>query len=118
MAESRPTPSSPSPDDMHWGISYLREDLQDVKQELRDFRKEVNERFSELRREVNEQIAELRREVNEQIAELRGEVNEQIADLRRELHRGLRHNLLTMIAIGGVYTGIIIAFIEYRLGTG
>ena len=26
---------------MHWGISYLREDLQDVRQELRDFRKEV-----------------------------------------------------------------------------
>ena len=23
------------PDDMHWGISYLREDLQDLRQEIR-----------------------------------------------------------------------------------
>mgnify|MGYP001165454444 CR=1 FL=1 len=39
MADTRSP--SPSPEDMHWGISYLREDLQDVRQDLRDFRKEV-----------------------------------------------------------------------------
>jgi hypothetical protein len=34
MAEST-TSSNPTPDDMHWGISYLREDIQDVRQEIR-----------------------------------------------------------------------------------
>ena len=33
MADS-PT-STNVPDDMHWGISYLREDLQDLRQEMR-----------------------------------------------------------------------------------
>ena len=33
---AQPTqPSAPSPDDMHWGISYLREDIQDLRQEIR-----------------------------------------------------------------------------------
>lgn len=99
MAETNPAPS-PSPDDMHWGISYLREDLQDVKHDLRDFRKEVQQQFADMRREFDDKIAELRME---------------LADLRKEMNQGLRHNLLTMIAIGGIYTGIIIAFIEYRL---
>jgi hypothetical protein len=34
MAEST-TSSNPTPDDMHWDISYLREDIQDVRQEIR-----------------------------------------------------------------------------------
>ena len=54
MAEPQSTP--PSPDDMHWGISYLREDLQDVRQDMRDFRKEVAQQFAENRKEVAQQL--------------------------------------------------------------
>ncbi len=54
MADTRSP--SPPPEDMHWGISYLREDLQDVKQDLRDFRKEVAQEFTELRREMAQQL--------------------------------------------------------------
>ena len=50
MAETQSP--SPSPEDMHWGISYLREDLQDVKQDLRDLRRE----FADLRKEVAQQL--------------------------------------------------------------
>ncbi len=35
MAQPPPHRETPSPDDMHWGISYLREDLQDVRQDIR-----------------------------------------------------------------------------------
>lgn len=34
MADTTPS-SQPPQDDMHWGISYLREDIQDLKQEIR-----------------------------------------------------------------------------------
>lgn len=34
MADATP-PSQPPQDDMHWGISYLREDIQDLRREIR-----------------------------------------------------------------------------------
>ena len=34
MAETPSTPN-PMPDDMHWGISYLREDIQDLRLGIR-----------------------------------------------------------------------------------
>ena len=98
MADSQS--SSPTPEDMHWGISYLREDLQEVKQDMRDFRKEVSQEFANIRREMAQQFAEQRKEVAQQ----------------------LRHNLMVMVGINGVFATIIIAFIvafiEYRLPGG
>jgi hypothetical protein len=51
MAEPRQpattsTPATTPTDDMHWGISYLREDLQDLRHELRDLRNQMETRFS------------------------------------------------------------------------
>ena len=83
---------TPPPEDMHWGISYLREDLQDVKQDMRDFRKEVAAEFVAVRGEV--------------------------ADLRREVAQQLRHNLMVTTGIVGVSSTIIIAFIQYKLPGG
>ena len=121
MAEPKPTPTSPPPEDMHWGISYLREDLQDVKQDMRDFRREVAQEFANVRKEFAQQFAEMRKEFGQQIAEqrretaeLRKEFAQQFADVRRDM----RHNLYAMIGISGVFATIIIAFIEYRLPAG
>ena len=101
MAESKPT--SPTPEDMHWGISYLREDLQDVKPNLRDFRKE---------------FADYRKEVAAEFANARQDFGEQLADLRRELRLDLRHNLMVTVGVSGLFAAIVIAFIEYRLPGG
>ena len=40
MTDPPKSTSLPS-DDMHWGISYLREDVQDVKHDVRDLRNYV-----------------------------------------------------------------------------
>lgn len=113
--------TSPPPEDMHGGISYLREDLRDVKQDLRDFRREVAQEFADVRREFAQQLGDLRGEVTQQLSEhcketgeLRKEVAQQIADVRRDL----RHNLYAMIGISGAFASIIIAFMEYRLPAG
>ncbi len=42
--------TAPTPEDMHWGISYLREDLQDIRHDTRDFRKEVAGEFADFRK--------------------------------------------------------------------
>ena len=44
MAEAKLKPT----EETYWGISYLREDLQDVKHDIRDFRLEMVERFKEV----------------------------------------------------------------------
>ena len=81
---------------MHWGISYLREDLQDVRRDMRDFRKEVAQEFANVRAEFAHQFAEHRRESALQ----------------------LRHNLMITTGIVGIFSALIIAFIQYKLPGG
>lgn len=42
MAET-PTSPNPPPEDMHWGISYLREDIQDLRQGVRALHDRVDQ---------------------------------------------------------------------------
>ena len=77
---------------MHWGISYLREDLQDVKQDMRDFRKEVTQQFADQRKEVAQQFEDVRLDI--------------------------RHNLIVTTGLIGLFATIVVAFIEYRLPGG
>ena len=61
MAESTGsgTPPSIPPEDMHWGFSYLREDIQDVRQEFRgqiqDLRSDIQGARQDMR-EMQKQI--------------------------------------------------------------
>ena len=105
---------SPPPEDMHWGISYLREDLQDVKHDVRDFRKEVAVEFSSFRTEVAQEFSNVRTE----FAEFRKEVAQQFAEHRREAAQQLRHNLMVTLGVVGIFATIIIAFIQYKLPGG
>ena len=45
MADNAPF-SNPAPDDMHWGISYLREDIQDLRQDMRALQGRIDSRFA------------------------------------------------------------------------
>ncbi len=91
------TPSpSPTPDDMHWGVSYLREDLQDLRQESRDFRKEVAAEF----------------------AKVRGDMATGFADLRKEMGQNTRNTILVVVGMMGVFSTVIIAFMRYGMPAG
>ena len=45
------TPSQPAPEDMNWAISYLREDIQDLRMEIRGQLQEVRHEAREFRQE-------------------------------------------------------------------
>ncbi len=45
--------SSPAPEDMHWGINYLREDLQDIRLDIREIRVEMQGRFAEMQKRMD-----------------------------------------------------------------
>ena len=92
MADSQ-TPSTPSsPDDMHWGFSFLREDLQDVKQEMRDFRKDMADQISGLSKDVAGQFKDVRSEI--------------------------RHSMIISMGYTTILLGLLAAFLQYRLPPG
>ena len=61
MADTpKPTPSSKPPEDFSWGISYLRVDIQDLRQEIRA----VHGRVDEMNRSSGERIDETNRRID------------------------------------------------------
>ena len=48
MVDVPPSTPSPSPEDMHWGISYLREDIQDLRQDVRAIHGRIDSKFAVL----------------------------------------------------------------------
>lgn len=56
MAEA-PASSNPPPDDMHWGISYLREDIQDLRQDVRAIHSRIDVVAENLTRRIDSRFA-------------------------------------------------------------
>ena len=48
MADVPPSTPTPPPEDMHWGISYLREDIQDLRQDVRAIHGRIDSKFAVL----------------------------------------------------------------------
>lgn len=80
MAEQQPHPIQPTESTL--ALSFLREDIQDVRQDVR----QTNERIDESRTEMSGRINELRIEMNTRIDELRTEMSGRINDLHTEMN--------------------------------
>lgn len=59
---------SPAPDELHWGIAYLREALQDLRQQVM----ETNRRIDETNRLLIEQIAKTNKRIDAQFIWIMG----------------------------------------------
>jgi hypothetical protein len=83
MTETSPTQSPPAnpPEDFHWGIAYLREDMQDMKRDMRELRQEMRQEISGLRQEMHQGIGDLRQEMRQEIGGLRQEMRQEIGSL-------------------------------------
>ena len=46
MTNQRDAPMTKDESHMHWGLTYLREDVQELRREVRDLTREMNARFS------------------------------------------------------------------------
>ena len=62
-----------------------------------------------------EQFTQVRGEMAEQSSLERQHTQAQFGELRAEMRRDNRHTLTAMITVTGILTGIIIAFLQYRL---
>ena len=64
---SSQTPRPQPPEELHWGISYLREDIQDLRQEMRDNTQEVRQEIQGVRQEMRDNTQEVRQEIREEV---------------------------------------------------
>lgn len=63
---SQPPKSQARPDEIHWGVAYLREDLQEVRQDMRHHREETQQQFQAAREETQQQFQAARKETQQQ----------------------------------------------------
>ena len=91
MASEQST--SPTPEDMHWGISYLREDLQDLRQEMRSVTARIDTMNTSLNTRIDSVAETLTRRIDSRFALL----------------------LTAMIAMNGVVIGAVFAILKLHL---
>ncbi|MFA6110692.1 MAG: hypothetical protein WDA75_18180 [Candidatus Latescibacterota bacterium] len=86
------TSRSQPPAELHWGIAYLREDIQDLRTEIRG---------------IHARIDGLRGETTAQIIGLRSEMTAQIDTLRAEVSSRFYWTMATMVTLAGVIAAAI-----------
>ena len=136
MTEKKPTPPSLSSDEIHWGVAYLREDLQDLRVEIRllhtridgtsaalgarmDERfdtqnariDELGVRFDERFDTQNARIDEFNRSLNDKIDEntrsLLARMDERFEILARRLDSRFLWMMTTMVALSGIIVAVL-----------
>jgi len=106
MAEQSSQPVPPTESTL--ALSFLREDIQDVRQDVR----QINERIDALRTEMSGRIDALRTEMSERIDALRTEMNERIDQTNGridELGKQLDSRYARLMATLITCTGILVA---------
>lgn len=111
MADAtRSTTSAPPPEDMHWAVSYLREDLQDIRSETRDLHKRIDNTGHELRQRIDDTTRELRERIDEVstvAAGERRELRQHIEALSTHLDSHFRWTMGGMIGIASLIVAMI-----------
>ena len=120
------TRATPKPEEMPWVISYLHDDIQDLRQDLRTQVGAVNNRIDETNRSLGEQIHEVNRslgdringtnnridEINRSLGDRIDETNRSLGEQIRALHKRMDTYFLWMMGTLVTITGVLIAVIK------
>ena len=77
--------ATPKPEEMPWVISYLHDEIQDLRQDLRTQIGAVNNRIDETNRSLSDRIDEFNRSLSDRIDETNRSLSEQIHEVSRSL---------------------------------
>ena len=86
---------TPQPEDMHWGFAYLREDIQEFRQEFRGQIQEVRRDLHATREELRGEIQEGRKETQQ----LRQEFQVEMRDLRKDMATRFNYTIGAMVTL-------------------
>ena len=100
MAETPESQATTSSDNTHWGIAYLREDLQDMRLQMREDTKELRVQMAETNKRIDE--------TNKRIDETNRSLGQRIDETNKLLESRFIWIITTMVAL----TGILIAVIK------
>ena len=79
------TRATPKPEEMPWVISYLHDDIQDLRQDLRTQIGAVNNRIDEFNRSLGDRIDETNRSLGDRIDETNRSLGNRIDEFNRSL---------------------------------
>ena len=101
MADSTdPDPAFSNPqEEMHWGFSYLREDIQDLRGELRG-------QIQQVRQDLRDDILGVRGEIKDVRGEVR-DVRADVAGLQAQINVRFGWTIATMVLIAGAIVAAI-----------
>ena len=120
------TRATSKPEEMPWVISYLHDDIQDLRQDLRTQIGAVNKRIDETNRSLSEQLHETNRSLGNRIDEFNrslgdrinetnnrvDEFNRSLGEQIRMLHKRMDTYFLWMMGTLVTITGVLIAVIK------
>ena len=92
MAETPESEATSSSDNIHWGIAYLREDLQDLRLQMREDSKELRLQIVE---------------TNKRIDEFNPSLGQRIDETNKLLESRFIWIITTMVAIAGILIAVI-----------
>ncbi len=100
MAEpTDPQEATPSPDNTHWGVAYLREDLQDLCQQMREDSKDLRQQMAETNRRIDE--------TNRRIDETNNRIDGINESLGQRIDSRFAWSITTMVALAGILIAVI-----------
>ena len=99
MAETTDPQAASTPDNTHWGVAYLREDLQDLRQQMR-------EDLQDLRQQMREDVKDLRQQIDETNKRI-DETNERIDRTHELIGSRFTWLITTMVALAGILAALI-----------
>ena len=105
------TRAVPTPEEMPWSISYLRDDIKDLRTQVGA----LHERIDETNRSLGERIDETNRridETNRSLGERINETNRSLGEQIRALHKRMDTYFLWMMGTLVAITSVLIAVIK------
>ena len=105
------TRAVPTPEEMPWSISYLRDDIKDLRTQIGA----LHERIDETNRSLGERIDETNRridETNRSLGDRIDETNRSLGEQIRALHKRMDTYFLWMMGTLVAITSVLIAVIK------
>ena len=103
MTETTDLQATPAPDNTHWGVAYLREDLQDLRQQMREDSKDLRLQIAE----TNKRIDETNQSLGQRIDETNRRIDEVSQSLGRRIDSRFAWAITTMVALTGILAALI-----------
>ena len=97
------TRAVPTPEEMPWSISYLRDDIKDLRTQVGA----LHERIDETNRSLGDRIDETNRSLGDRIDETNRSLGEQIRALHKRMDTYFLWMMGTLVAITSVLIAVI-----------